>query len=113
MTSEPISPDAVRAAQDTADLLDAWGEVSLWQGREGQSKDMAKAATAMRDLATAYLALAEKNERLRKRVDAADRLAELMEEGPCPWRDDSYQAEDFWQDRADAVAAYRATEERG
>lgn len=48
-----ITPEAVKTAQDYAGLLDTWGEAS--------------AATAMLDLATAYRALAEENERLRGR----------------------------------------------
>lgn len=97
--TETLTPEAVKAAQDMADLLDAWGEVS----RYGQSKDMAVAAFAMRDLATAYLAQAGEIERLRKRVEAGDRLARWCEAAIS----DPVSATDVCK----ALAAYRALQE--
>jgi hypothetical protein len=116
-----ITPEAVKAARDAATpgpwdcdyhgIGDCLGDV--WQGMdvricEDATADDARLIAMTPDLATAYLAQAEEIERLRKRVEAADRLATACEAMTCSnWHL-------FWlSDVPSALAAYRATEGRG
>jgi hypothetical protein len=135
MTSE-ITPDAVRAALEAAtpgpweqdgiaisntqaypldvclmgEPLQYAGDVKpMLQNHESNARLIAMAP----DLATAYLAMAEDHERLRARVEAADRL--VLTAG-----DVLEQADDLDRmcipsliDLEEKSAAYRATEERG
>lgn len=40
-------------------------------------------------------------------LKAADLLADLVEEGECPWIESTRSYRDFWQERKDAAVAYR------
>jgi TolA-binding protein len=50
-------------------------------------------------------------EALEARVAAADKLAELMAAGECPWREDTSNHREWWKERETALAAYQATKE--
>jgi hypothetical protein len=50
-------------------------------------------------------------EALEARVAAADKLAELMADGECPWREDTSNHREWWKERETALAAYQTTKE--
>lgn len=44
---------------------------------------------------------------LARRVIAAEKMAKLLEEGECPWIEDTNNYREWWKERASALAAYR------
>ena len=105
------TPERVRAAQTPRDMEWAARVVRMSQTAEGRlsmtHEDFMDLSIAQMMCATAYLEHAEEIARLRKRVEAADRLADAIgrqtlngkpKMAPCA---------------AYALAAYRATEKQG
>ena len=78
----------------------AYESVAHAIGDSAEAEANARLTAMAPDLATAYLAQAEEIERLRKRVEAANRLAELA------W----YSSDETLRPH---VSTYRTTEERG
>jgi hypothetical protein len=48
---------------------------------------------------------------LARLASAAGELAELMDEGDCPWREGTALYDEWWQLRSDALARFRAIAE--
>jgi len=107
-----ITPEAVKAALEEHDAC--WGDGGVWIGGSAETTPLEHIAP---DLATAYLAQAEEIERLRERVEAADRLASwakaLSERKASPATGGRLILERDVVGLETALAAYRATEERG
>jgi hypothetical protein len=87
----------------TPEGVEALIEEHRWD-KHGRFSEVTSLEAIALDLATAYLAQAEEIERLRKRVDAADRLARAFE--TMSWGNWIWQT-----DMPNALAAYHATED--
>jgi hypothetical protein len=44
---------------------------------------------------------------LKEKVKAADELAALVEQGECPWREDTHNYQEWWEARLNAAQRYR------
>jgi len=115
MTDTKITPDALeRAARALATELNGgdWS-TDYTENQKGVWIDRVRAAMTP-DLATAYLAQADEIERLKKRVEAADRLADAAVPYTSPVVNADFAAQVCrYKALVEAIAAYRATEGRG
>jgi hypothetical protein len=44
---------------------------------------------------------------LKEKIKAADELAALVEQGECPWREDTHNYHEWWEARLNAAQRYR------